>query len=764
MDAMHFGLTMPGDGYNVFLLGPTGVGKLTAAREMVSRLAQGGAPPPDWCYVFNFARPHQPNAIRLPAGMGAKLRTDMQQFVEDLQIAIPAAFESEDYRARVEDIEQSVADRQRKMFEQTAEQARSRQLLLMHTPAGFAFAPIKKGDEVLPQEEFAALPEGERNRIEAEIRTMQQTLQKAVRQLPQWAKEASERIKEINREIAKNAVDHLIASLTTHYGHVPELSEYLGAVASDVIDNVMAFMPQQPGNPMAMFARLQTNEALLRYQVNLLVDNSALTQAPVVYEDLPSYANLIGRSEYRAQMGTLMTDFTLIKAGALHRANGGYLVLDARQVLQQPLAWDALKRALKAHEVRLDSLERSVSLISTVSLEPEHIPIKVKVVLIGDRSLYYLLSQYDPDFADLFKVMADFDDTMLRETGADRLYAGLFATLGRLHGLLPMAAAGVATMIEHAGRLAQDARKLSTNLRDLTDLLREANHWATRENATVIGAPHVQQAIDQHAYRSKRVQESHYESIRRGTILIATEGAKVGQVNGLSVLQLGKYRFGWPTRITATTRLGEGKVIDIEREAELGGPLHSKGVLILSNFLASRYAKHQPLSISASIVFEQSYGMVEGDSASLAELCALLSSLSRLPIDQRFAVTGSVNQHGDIQPIGAVNEKIEGFFDVCNERGLTGDQGVLIPGANIEHLMLRDEVVQAVRDGRFAVYAINSVDEAICLLTGVEAGVMTAGGSRPVAETVNGRVAARLGELSKKRRRFASTESKAGRA
>ncbi|MGB7243913.1 MAG: ATP-binding protein, partial [Sulfitobacter sp.] len=500
LDSLRFGLEMRGDGYNVFALGPPGIGKSSATRQIVEELAAHGVAPPDWCYVYNFSEPHRPNAIRLPPGVGSRLRDDMDQLVEDLQIALPAAFEGEDYRARVEEVEQSLKERQQHMMEQVSEQARERKLSLVHTNAGFGFAPLKNLDEVLPHDEFVALPESERKKIESDIEAMQQAVQKSLRQIPQWAKEAREQIKAINREIAESAVAHFIEVLNTNFADIAELADYLKAVAADVIDNVDAFLPSQQQSPFGIPPQNNHNDALRRYQVNLLVDNAAQEHAPVVFEDLPSYLNLIGRTEYQSQMGTLITNFMLIKPGALHRANGGFLVLDARQILMQPLAWDSLKRALQSHEIRLDSLERSFSLISTVSLEPEHIPLEVKVVLVGDRRLYYLLAQYDPDFADLFKVMADFNDVTDRNSNANHEFAALFATLSRQHTLLPLTPGAVARMIEQTARIAEDAEKLSTHLGSITDLLREADHWAKDARCKMIEASHVQHAIDQLIY------------------------------------------------------------------------------------------------------------------------------------------------------------------------------------------------------------------------------------------------------------------------
>jgi lon-related putative ATP-dependent protease len=497
-----------------------------------------------------------------------------------------------------------------------------------------------------------------------------------------------------------------------------------------------------------------------RYQVNVLVDHGQSQGAPVVYESNPTYDNLTGRIEHMAQMGALVTDFNLIKAGALHRANGGYLILDARQVLLQPYAWDGLKRAIRAREMRIEPLGQALSLISTLSLAPQPVPLDVKVVLIGERLLYYMLYQLDPDFGELFKVEADFNEEMPRTPENNRLYARLIVTIARREQLRPFDRGAIARVIEHSARLSGDAEKLSVHLLSISDLLREADYWASVAGNGAVTAGDVQRAIDAQIHRADRLQEQVQDQIRRGTILIDTTGARVGQVNGLSVVGLGHYAFGQPSRITARVRMGEGKVVDIEREVELGGPIHSKGVFILSSFLGARYAAERPLSLSASLVFEQSYGSVEGDSASMAELCALLSALAQVPVKQAWAMTGSVNQHGEAQPIGGVNEKIEGFFDVCRARGLTGEQGVIIPASNVQHLMLRHDVVEAVQAGQFHVYPMRTVDDAIELLTGVPAGERDAEGNFPEGG-INQRVEARLIELAEKQRAFTAPPKEA---
>jgi lon-related putative ATP-dependent protease len=563
---------------------------------------------------------------------------------------------------------------------------------------------------------------------------------------------------EERRAVISAGVDVLIDDLATQYEDVPAVQVYLTAVKADVIEHADDFRrskDEENGGPLeALMAKSGlVSQPLSRYQVNVLDGRRRAPGAPVVYEDKPTFQNLVGRIEHVAQMGTLVTHFTLIKPGALHRANGGYLILDARRLLLEPFAWEGLKRALRARALRIESLGEALSLVSTVSLDPEPIPLNLKVVLIGEPLLYYLLYQLDPDFRELFKVTVDFESSIDRTPEDDALYGRMIATLARKAALRPFHAAAVARVLEHGARVVGDAGKLWLALDRLTDLLREADHWAGTAGRTVVEAADVQRAIDAWIYRSSRPRERLHEEITRGTIAITTSGEVVGQVNGLSVVELGGFAFARPSRITARVRLGAGTVVDIEREVELGGPIHSKGVLILSGFLAGRYVPDQPLSLSASIVFEQSYGGVEGDSASSAELFALLSALADVPVTQSIAVTGAVNQRGEIQAIGGVNEKIEGFFDVCKARGLTGKEGVLIPAANKRHLMLRADVVDAVTAGKFHVYAIETVDQGLQRLTGAPAGSRDVAGRFP-AGTINHLVEQRLIALAKQARAF----------
>jgi lon-related putative ATP-dependent protease len=755
VEAIRFGVGIGREGYNLFAMGPEGVGRRTVVRQHLDELAKGRDTPAEWCYVYNFEAPHRPRALQLPAGRAVRFRRDMAQLVEDLRAGIPAAFESDEYRARLREIETEFSDRQEQAIGAIGERAREQGIALVRTPAGFGFAP-RSGDGVMSPDEYRKLPEAEQKRIEGLIGAFQEDLERAIHDVPKWRREAQRKLRELNRQVARTAVNGLIEELKSSYQPLPQVVEYLGRVQEDMIEHAEVFRQPKEGEQPTLFGVPipvpETGESFLRrYQVNVLIERAAGGGAPIVHEDNPTHDNLVGRIEHISQMGALVTDFTLIKAGSLHRANGGYLVLDALKLLAQPFAWEALKRALRLREIRIESLGQLLSLVSTVSLEPEPIPLDVKVVLIGQRMLYYLLHAYDPEFAELFKVAADFEDDMPRDAEADLLYARLVAMLARREKLRALDRGAVARVIEQAARDAGDAEKLSARARDLADLLRESDYWAGVAGRQVVAAADVERAIAAREERADRVRDRLREEILRGTLLIDTDGRRTGQVNGLSVMQLGGFAFGMPHRISARARLGAGRVVDIEREVELGGPIHSKGVLILSGFLAGRYATNRPLSLAASLVFEQSYGGVEGDSASSAELYALLSALADVPLKQSLAVTGSVNQHGEIQAIGGVNEKIEGFFDICRARGLSGEQGVLIPASNVKNLVLRRDVVDAVAGGRFHVYPVVTVDEGIEILSGVPAGSRDASGQFPPG-SVNHRVERRLAEFADRAR------------
>ena len=754
-EAVRFAIGIRRYGYNLYALGTSGMGKHGFVRAFLERQAAGESAPPDWCYVHNFADPRRPRALRLPAGRGPQLAEDMRALVDELRAAIPAVFESEDYRTRRKLVEAQFGEQSERAFAAIEERARERGVAIIKTPAGVGMAPLREG-EVIPPEKFQKLPGREQERLKAEMAAVQQELQDAAGTLPREARRQRDELRRLDRLVTASAASHLIDEVRARWADVPVVLEHLGEVQKDVVDNAEDFLPPPEGANAVkalLGGRGGDRKPARRYQVNVLVSQPSASGAPVVYEDHPTHANLVGRVEHVAEMGNLVTDFTLVQGGALHRANGGYLIVDARRLLLQPLAWDELKRALRSKLVRIESLGQALSLTATASLEPEPIPLEVKVVLLGERHLYYLLSHLDPEFPELFKVAADFEEEIERTAEGELLYARLLGTFARREGLRPLDRGAVARAIEQASRRAADAERLQVHAETVADLLREADHLAGEAGADVVAVEHVQAALDAQVRRASRVRERIQEDIRRGTILIDSRGDAVGQVNGLVVLQLGGYTFGRPSRITARVRLGSGNVVDIEKEVALGGPIHSKGVLILTGFLGQRFASERPLSLGASLVFEQSYSGVEGDSASCAELVALLSALGELPVKQGRAITGSVNQHGQVQPIGGVNEKIEGFFDVCRAGGLTGDQGVLVPASNVKHLMLRSDVVEAAEKGLFHVWPVEAVDEAVELLTGVPAGEKGADGRYPEG-TVNRRVDDRLAAFAERARNF----------
>jgi lon-related putative ATP-dependent protease len=748
--ALRFGIGIRQDGYNLFALGPAGTGKLGLIKQTLEARAATQPVPPDWCYVFNFADAHRPRALRLPAGAGVRLQRDMERLVEDLHRAIQTVFESDEYRTRAQSFEEEMDERQEQAMGQLQAMAKDKSVVLVHTPTGFTLAPLRDGKPLGPTE-FNELPEEERRRIESDIESLQAELRKTLHHLPAWRKQFEEQIQALNRELAAAAIRHLLDTLREGYSRcdqeLPDVITYLGQVEADVVEHFRQFLPDQEKRPPLLgFPLTPPDEGFPwhhRYRINVLLAHDSNGGAPVVHADLPAHMNLVGRVEHRAHLGALETDFSMIRPGALHQANGGYLIIDALKLLYQPSAWETLKRLLQAREIRIESLGQVYSLISTVSLEPEPIPLDVKVVLYGERIIYYLLSQYDPEFPELFKVAVDFDDAVERGPESERLFGRLIAAIVRRGGLRAFAAGAVARVIEQAARLADDNERTTSHLRSISDLVQESDYWAGEAGREQVTAADVQRAIEAQIQRADRVSRRLREETLRGTLLVDTQGERVGQVNGLAVMDLGNFRFGHPMRITARVRLGKGEVVDIEREAKLGGPIHSKGVLILGGFIAGRYAPDHPLSLSASLVFEQSYGGVEGDSASSTELYALLSALAGVPVRQSLAVTGSVNQLGEVQAIGGVNEKIEGFYDICAARGLTGDQGVLIPAANVKHLMLRADILEAVANRRFAVYPVRSVDEGIELLTGRPAGERDATGQFPDG-SINRCVEARL--------------------
>ncbi|NTV11425.1 MAG: AAA family ATPase, partial [Zoogloea sp.] len=747
LDALRFALEVRHAGHNAFVLGEPGSGRHAAVRQVLEEQARGRAAAPDLCYVHDFREPMRPRVLYLPAGRGMQLRRDMKEFVGEMGAAISSMVENDEFRSRIEALQEEYKEREEHALRDLGRASGEQGIALLRTPQGFVFVPAK-GEETMDSNEFARLPDEEKQRIAKVTEEYGALLQKLMHQFPRWRRELQGRIKQATRDTISLAVGHLIEDLKASYADLPEVQRFLDEVLQDVIESGEA---QQGGESEEDDGSGTTTAS--RYQVNLLVDHAGAESAPVVFEDHPSFQNLVGRLDQIARMGTLATNFSLIRAGALHRANGGYLMLDAAKILSQPYAWEGLKRELKAGRIHIESLGQVLGWAASLPLEPEAVELDVKVVLFGERVLYYLLKEHDPEFDELFKVAADFESRFERSAANVQDYARHLARLARERGLLPLERAAVARLIEHGARLADDAEQLSALIRPVEDLMLAADHLAQRAGRDRILREDVESALADRVRRAGRVHRQLLQEILRNTLLISTDGGHVGQINGLAVIDMGDFRFAHPMRITATVRIGDGHVIDIERESELGGALHSKGVLILSAFLAARYSHNIPLSLAASLVFEQSYGPVEGDSASLAELCALLSALADVPIRQSLAVTGSVNQYGEVQAIGGVNEKIEGFFDICQARGLTGEQGVVIPASNMKHLMLREEVVAAAAEGKFHVYAVEDVDEAIEILTGIPAGEPDDDGIVP-ADTINFLVATELLELSSLRQEY----------
>ncbi|MGB8648046.1 MAG: ATP-binding protein [Anaerolineae bacterium] len=754
VSALQFGLGIQGSGYNIYIAGPPGIGKMTAVEAFLDEFAQRKPVPPDWCYVTNFDDPYQPQVLTLPPGRGKKLQQDMKELIERVRREIPKAFESDDYSTRRDAIGKQLDRARETVIGALSERAQNVGLKLEAGSFGIAFAPVVEGRE-LKQEEYEALPEMMRQEIELHHQELEGDLREALKTIRGIERDAQQALAQMDEQIVEFIVGGLMQDLTDDYADQPEVITYLQDVQGDLCENIDMFKPQpQPdgappeATPSPLARSLQQDFPLRKYQVNVLIDNGKQTGAPVIVELTPTYTNLIGRIERETHLGALYTDLTMLKGGALHRANGGYLVLPAEELLRNSYSWEGVKGALRTGEIQIEEIGERMAQVTTKSLRPQPIPLDVKVILIGSPSTYYFLYDDDEDFPQFFKVKADFDTTMPRTDENIRDLVHFIATLCQKEELKHLDRGGIAHILDHASRLAEDQAKLSTHFGALADVIREAHFWAVQAESPLITVEHVHKALDEKVYRSNLAQERIRELISRRRLLINTSGATVGQVNGLSIISRGDYEFGRPSRITASVGPGREGIIDIEREVQMSGPIHSKGILILSGYLRYKYAPDRPLTLGARVVFEQSYQGVEGDSASSAELYALLSALSGLPLKQGIAVTGSVNQHGEVQAIGGVNEKIEGFFEVCKTRELTGEQGVLIPESNVQDLMLREDVVAAIRASQFHVWSVKTIDEGIEILTGAPAGESGADGRYP-AGTVNDRVSRRLGEFNR---------------
>ena len=729
LKALQFGLEVDGKGYNVFVSGPAGIGKMTSVESYLERVASKKEKPKDWCFVYNLDDPYQPRAVGLPPGKGAEFRDDMQQLREVVERDIPGVFEGEEYTRRREQALSDVQKQTQEISRNIQQAAQEKGFTLQSTVMGTAVVPVKDG-QPLRDENIQSLPQEEREDIENKRQELDEEIREMQKQYRRLDREAREKVKELDRQVVKNRIDGPFDDLREKYQDFRTVCEYLDEMREDILDNVEtlkqgAGRQQQQGqvNPQAQRQMEAMREQFFKkYDVNVVVDNGKGNGAPVVVELNPTYNNLVGRIEKEMQMGALNTDFTLIKPGALLQANGGYLVLPVEDVLRNVYSWDALKRALRSGELRIEEGQEQLGLMSIKTLRPQPIPLNLKVILIGKPLIYYLLQTYDDDFQELFRVKADYDVSMDWDESNTKSFIGFISRYCENEGLCHFSNAGVAKLFEYAARRAEHKEKLSTEFGSISDVLRESSFWAQNDGAAQVEDRHVQRALEEKVYRSNLIKEKIQNLIDEGTLLIDTAGNRVGQVNGLSILSLGDYAFGRPNRITATVAPGQGGVVDIEREAKLGGPVHSKGVLILTGYIANTFSRRQSLSMSGRVVFEQSYQGVEGDSASSAELYTLLSALSETPLSQGIAVTGSVNQYGEIQPVGGINEKVEGFFDVCSLGELDGTQGVMIPESNVQNLMLREDVVEAVERGEFNVWAVSTVSEGIELLTGRSAG------------------------------------------
>jgi lon-related putative ATP-dependent protease len=740
--ALRFGLDIRDKGFNIFVSGLPGTGRTTAVERFLEQIAITKQTPMDWCYVHNFDNSYRPRAIRLPAGQAREFQKDMESFLKSVTHDILTAFEGDQYSQQQESSLKTFQDQKELIIEKMGEFAQQSGFGLQATPMGIIPIPLKNG-QPMSEKDFLALSEKDRENLKQAQEKVEEAIEAVMRQTRALDNNAREAMEQLDQQVVHFVLDHLKTALVEKYQQLPEVLNHLQAVERNILENIVQFKPatgeaekQMPGPK-----RNPTD----RYRVNLLVDNSNLKGAPVIVEMNPTYSNLFGRVEQEAFMGALITDFTLIRGGSMHRANGGYLVLPAEDVIRNPFTWESLKRCLRNGEIAIEEpIEQPV--FTTKSLRPESIPLDVKVILIGRGDIYQLLLTYDEHFTELFKVKADFDTQMERSGEHIKDYAQFVCNLCEAESLLHLDPTGLARVVEHGSRLAEDQERLSTRFGDIADVIREANYYAGQEKVSLITSGHIDHAIEERFYRSSLVQERLQEMIAKNVIKIEATGEAVGQVNGLSVLQIGDIAFGQPSRITASVGLGKSGVINVEREAEMSGPIHTKGVLILSGYLAQQFAQNKPLSLNARLVFEQNYGGVDGDSASSSELYALLSALSEIPIRQSLAVTGSVNQKGEVQAIGGVNEKIEGFYAVCKAKGLTGEQGVMIPASNVSNLMLKQEIVDAVQVGQFHIWSVATIEEGIEVLTGIPGG-KNADGSFPPG-SVYARVNQRLAQMA----------------
>jgi lon-related putative ATP-dependent protease len=751
LKALNFGLYITNNGFNVYVAGAPGTGKETAVKNFLNELAKSRPVPNDWCYVNNFENTHEPKVIKLPPGKGKTFQKDVKHIIDEARRILPEAFQSEDYASKRDETVKALDEEKKKLINELNERTQKEGFSIQKTPIGLFIVPVIDG-KPMNDEEFMSLDEKERKSIEKKREELKVDLRNTMRQVSELDEKRKEEIEKLNRQVARFAIGHLVDITQEKYKDSPDVVTYLEDIERNILDNISQFL-EHKGPSTQIPNQLIKDIQFRKYEVNVIIDNSANLGGPVVIEHNPTYHNLFGRIEKEAQFGVLSTDFTMIRPGSLHKANGGYLVIPVDELLRNVFSYDSMKRALMNGEIVIEDLAERMGFISTKGLRPEPIPLNVKVVLLGSPYIYHLAYNLDKDFRELFKVKADFDTTMDRAEENIKSYSSFICTVCQKEGLKHLDKSAISKIIEFSSRLAEDQEKLSTKFGDVADIIREANFYATEEKSKYINSSHIMKAIEEKIYRSNLIQEKIKEMIERGHILIDTDGEVIGQVNGLSVIELGDFSFGRPSRVTASVGVGSEGIVDIERESKLGGKIHTKGVMILSGYLAEKYSHDKPLSLSARLVFEQSYGGVEGDSASSTELYSIISALSCLPVKAGIAVTGSVNQKGEVQSIGGVNQKIEGFFEVCKVKELNGNQGVIIPKSNIQNLMLKEEVVKAVEEGKFHIYPVETIDEGIEVLTGVEAGKRKKDRTF-IKNSVNDFVDIRLKEMAEKLTKF----------
>ena len=743
--AIQFGVAMHRSGYNIYVMGDSGTGRMSYMRKYLETEAKRQSSSDDWAYVNNFDNTREPKVLKLPAGLGKTLQKDFETFIDKLLMTFPAAFENPTYQQRKSAIERSFNKRYDQAIDQIEQEALKRDIALYRDTGSLSFTPMSKG-KAMDETEFAQLPDKKRVKFNNDISELETQLNESLVELPQWKRESNEKLQTLNQETIDQALEPLLKPMLKAYSKQQNILDYLEAVKQHLHRTVIEYLADDRAMESREDASKRSTLVEL-YAPNLVVGHEKDAAAPVIYESHPNYKNLFGRIEYASEMGALVTNYRQICTGSLHQANGGYLLIDAEKLLEEPFVWEALKRALKEQQLKIESPYSEMGLMNTITLTPENIPLKVKIILIGSRDIYYVLQQLDSDFHEMFRVLVDFDDQIPRHHESVQAFAQLLKNRADDEGYPSLTASAVARMVEHSSRMTENQKQLSARIGDLFDLLAEADFIRRTSKGRKINHDHIERALEAKAIRTGRVSKQILDEVLEGSILIDTSDEQVGKINGLTVLSVGDASFGSPARITATVYPGSQGIVDIEREVSLGQAIHSKGVMILTGYLGSRYAQKFPLAISASLTMEQSYGYIDGDSASMAELCCLVSSLTGTPIKQCFAVTGSMNQHGEVQAIGGVNEKIEGFFDLCEARGLTGEQGVIIPRANVRNLMLHSKVVDAVKAKKFNVYAVEHVEEALELLTGHKPGTMNNKGIYTKG-SINQKVVDRLKEIA----------------